>query len=284
MILSKLLPFLVISCIVNNSTAQVLYPENDPITTYSTGFYYQSGPGGNNTSYNWTYPYGTKLTTHVSADRNFELMTLDKEGSGLVFRQCMSIGSWTPWKRLVMEDEHIRAADFVAVFKEGSYRVALNGESHGYIKGRNDNVQDKFLINSNGNSFFTGGNVGVGTTTPDDLLTVKGRIHAEEIKVNMNVPAPDYVFEEDYDLIPLAELEVFIGKNKHLPDVPSASDMAQNGLKLKEMNLLLLKKIEELTLHLIDQSKINIAQKAEIDLLKEEVQGLKNNLKRGVWK
>jgi hypothetical protein len=99
------------------------------------------------------------------------------------------------------------------------------------------------------------GNVGIGTTNPDAKLTVKGIIHTEEVRVDMSVPGPDYVFEQDYDLMSLSEIETFVKENKHLPEVPSAVDVEANGLNLKEMNLLLLKKVEELTLHLIEMEK-----------------------------
>jgi hypothetical protein len=99
------------------------------------------------------------------------------------------------------------------------------------------------------------GNVGIGTTNPDQKLTVKGIIHTEEVRVDMTVPGPDYVFESTYNLLPLSEVESYIKANKHLPEVPSAKQMEEEGLNLKEMNLLLLKKVEELTLHLIEQQK-----------------------------
>jgi hypothetical protein len=69
------------------------------------------------------------------------------------------------------------------------------------------------------------------------------------------VPWPDYVFEKDYNLLPLSELETYINQNKHLPEVPSAKEMEAEGLNLKEMNLMLLKKVEELTLHILNQEK-----------------------------
>jgi hypothetical protein len=99
------------------------------------------------------------------------------------------------------------------------------------------------------------GNVGIGTVSPDQKLTVKGTIHAQEVKVDMSVPGPDYVFEKDYDLLSLAELENYIQQNKHLPEVPSAKEMEKEGLNLKEMNLILLKKMEEMTLHMIEMKK-----------------------------
>ncbi|MDQ8051443.1 MAG: hypothetical protein REI78_00385 [Pedobacter sp.] len=99
-----------------------------------------------------------------------------------------------------------------------------------------------------------GGRVGVGTTNPDEKLAVNGKIHAKEIRVDAT-GLPDYVFEADYQLPSLAETEAFIKKNKHLPEVPSAANVERNGLELGEMNKILLKKIEELTLHLIEKEK-----------------------------
>ena len=100
------------------------------------------------------------------------------------------------------------------------------------------------------------GNVGIGTASPDSELTVKGNIHAQEVKVDMNgAVAPDYVFEDHYKLLTLQEVQEFINKNGHLPNIPSAKDMNEEGVKLKEMNLKLLEKIEELTLYVLKQEK-----------------------------
>lgn len=105
------------------------------------------------------------------------------------------------------------------------------------------------------------GNVGIGTTTPNEKLTVNGTIYGKEVKVDLNVPGPDYVFDEHYNLVSLDEIKAYIEKNKHLPEVPSAKEMEANGIRLSEMNMILLKKVEELTLHIIE--------------LKEEVEKLK---------
>ncbi len=112
------------------------------------------------------------------------------------------------------------------------------------------------------------GNVGIGTTSPDMKLTVKGNIHAEEVKIDLNVPAPDYVFKEDYDLRSIEELENFIKENSHLPEIPSAKEFERNGVMQAEMDMNLLKKIEELTLYTIQQQK-------EIESLKKENQEVK---------
>lgn len=119
------------------------------------------------------------------------------------------------------------------------------------------------------------GKIGIGTTAPDELLTVKGKIHTQEVLVDLDgAVAPDYVFEKyfngfsemmpNYKLISLEELEAFLKENNHLPNVPSAEIMKTDGISLKEMNLILLQKIEELTIYTLQQQK-------EIDILKEKI-------------
>lgn len=73
--------------------------------------------------------------------------------------------------------------------------------------------------------------------------------------VDLNVPGPDYVFEKDYNLRNLNDLQAFVETNKHLPEVPSAKTMETEGVSLSEMNMLLLKKVEELTLYLLQQEQ-----------------------------
>jgi len=82
-------------------------------------------------------------------------------------------------------------------------------------------------------------------------VTVSGKL-----KINSwTIEAPDYVFERDYKLPSLKEVEKQITTHKHLPDMPSAADMKKNGIDLTEMNMKLLKKVEELTLYVIAQNK-----------------------------
>ena len=89
---------------------------------------------------------------------------------------------------------------------------------------------------------------------PRRKLSVNGTIRAKEIKVE-TAGWPDYVFDDNYHLTPLKELDRYIKVNKHLPEMPNAKQAEQQGINLGEMNKLLLKKIEELTLHLIEKNK-----------------------------
>lgn len=124
------------------------------------------------------------------------------------------------------------------------------------------------------------GKIGIGTDRPDELLTVKGKIHTQEVLVDLKgAVAPDYVFETyfegaselkpEYVFPTLKEVAAFLAANYHLPEVPSAGQLEENGLALKEMNLLLLQKIEELTLYTIEQQQ-------QIDILKERVNQLED--------
>ena len=99
------------------------------------------------------------------------------------------------------------------------------------------------------------GQVGIGTAIPDAKLTVKGKIHAEEVKVDLNVPGPDYVFEKGYRLKSLSALETYVKANHHLENIPSAAIMKRDGVGLSDMNMQLLRKVEELTLYLIEKDK-----------------------------
>lgn len=115
------------------------------------------------------------------------------------------------------------------------------------------------------------GNVGIGTTSPNQKLTVNGTIYGKEVKVDLSVPGPDYVFEKSYSLPSLEEVKSYIDQNKHLPEVPSSAEMEKNGVQLGEMNMILLKKVEELTLYLIEQKK-------EIAELKSQMKTIKNRI------
>jgi hypothetical protein len=101
---------------------------------------------------------------------------------------------------------------------------------------------------------YNGGNVGIGTNGPQYPLDVNGTIHCSEIITN-NYDWADYVFKPTYKLASLSEIEGVIKREGHLPGMPSASDVAAHGLSVGEMQAKLLQKIEELTLHQIDQEK-----------------------------
>ena len=118
------------------------------------------------------------------------------------------------------------------------------------------------------------GNVSIGTTDPNSFkLAVGGKIGASEVVVTLERPWPDYVFETDHKLLSLSELEVFIKANKHLPELPTAEEVKESGVSLGEMNAILLKKLEELTLYVIQQNQnieeIRMTNKLQRDTIAE---------------
>jgi hypothetical protein len=116
------------------------------------------------------------------------------------------------------------------------------------------------------------GQVGINcnpSATSNYMLSVNGDILCERVKVIADVPASDYVFDENYKLMKLNELEKYIKTNSHLPEVPSAQEFKENGYNLGTMDDILLRKIEELTLYIIELKKEN-------EILKKDVESLKN--------
>ncbi|WP_442845054.1 hypothetical protein [Leeuwenhoekiella sp. H156] len=122
----------------------------------------------------------------------------------------------------------------------------------------------KFTVMANGR-------VGILTVNPDAELTVKGDIHAEEVRVDLSVPAPDYVFKSDYKLKSLEEVKKYIEENGHLPEIPSGIELEDKGIAVGEMNMLLLKKIEELTLYQLQLLEIVNKQKEDLSRLKKQI-------------
>lgn len=110
------------------------------------------------------------------------------------------------------------------------------------------------------------GNVGIGTKSPTAKLSVNGKINAKEVQVTAT-GWPDYVFEVNYSLLTLYDLESFINENHHLPEIPSAVEVEENGISMADMDARLLKKIEELTLYVIQLNKrIELQNKRILEL------------------
>ena len=130
------------------------------------------------------------------------------------------------------------------------------------------------------------GNVGIGTNAPTEALDVAGnlRVRGSIVYGAPAVPVPDYVFEPDYPLAPLAELRQYLTTEKHLPDVPAASEIGEKGVNLGEFQLQLLRKIEELTLYALQQDQANDRLKEEAAALKERVRALEEMVKTLVEK
>ncbi|MDB4539808.1 hypothetical protein N9231_05250 [Saprospiraceae bacterium] len=148
------------------------------------------------------------------------------------------------------------------------------------------NGSTKFSIHSNGGTsigafltsnvqvpddgLYVDGNVNIGTSTlhPTYRLQVDGKVACEEVNVELSQDWPDYVFEDEYHKMPLTELNSFIQHNKHLPGIPTAQEVKEEGLNVGEMQKMMMEKIEELTLYVIEINNRNIELEKEIELLK----------------
>ncbi|MGC9332014.1 MAG: hypothetical protein ACP5DZ_09105 [Bacteroidales bacterium] len=95
------------------------------------------------------------------------------------------------------------------------------------------------------------------------IFTVNGIVKCKEVEIVDNVPSSDYVFKDDYELMPLDSLESFVKTNKHLPGIPTEAEVLENGIDLGEMHKKLLEKVEELSLYIIEQEKRIRALEAE---------------------
>lgn len=114
--------------------------------------------------------------------------------------------------------------------------------------------------------------IGAGTPTVGYALSVNGKIISEEVRVEADV-WPDYVFQKNYPLISLSQLEQFISTNKHLPNIPAAKQVHKEGFGLGDMNRRLLEKIEELTLYIILQEK-------RLNTLQRQVDSIRSKTKK----
>ncbi len=118
---------------------------------------------------------------------------------------------------------------------------------------RNGGGQGVGLVSIAKDNYFSG-NICIGTANKTADLTIAGKISSREVEVTIDAGA-DFVFEENYPIKNIEEVEAYIKENKHLPEIASASEMEKNGIELGEMNIKLLQKVEELTLYLIEQNK-----------------------------
>jgi len=228
--------------------------------------------------------YGsTDLSTTIYsiATRDVNRLTVERAGGGTIQNLRM-------FELVIYENGNYY--DFVIqTFKERRY-ISLNIKST-FLCGAHNAVTEKKNVEigiydptgkKNVTSDFlqtvltatdSNGNFGIGTLTPKAKLDVRGNIIADQVEIKVNTGA-DFVFDSNYKLQSLPELENFVKTNKHLPDIPSEKEMQNNGINLNEMQIKLLQKIEELTLYMIELNKKNEEQEKLIKDLQEKLEDL----------
>jgi hypothetical protein len=174
---------------------------------------------------------GEKLTVagNIKAAGSLKLQGDQTNGDGV--SQAISFTNGSSGYDLAKIEAYRKGFD-----NQGALAFSINQGSNGWVEG--------LRINERGDSVF------------------KGLVTAKEVQVTAN-PA-DFVFEEDYNLRSLNEVEKYIRENKHLPEIPSAAQMESQGVSVGDMQGKLLQKIEELTLYVIDLKKENQSLKEKI--------------------
>ena len=210
---------------------------------------------------------------------------LNFNNGGLFYRSGLpQHTSWNSWMRILttQSDESLSLSGVLSMDTNSDAVLTFNNSDNSwqYFQFKQSGTRKTWLGLHSGGDFcitkenggdivFNGANVGIGTYSPKSKLAVEGQIRATEVKVLADISVPDYVFESNYKLRTLQETKEYIEENKHLPEIPSASEIGENGIDLGDMNMRLLKKIEELTLHLIEQNE-------RMEQLEKDVSTLKN--------
>jgi hypothetical protein len=235
----------------------------------------------------WIRTYGNKSFYHNSGTmRTDGTFQVGPSGNRFLVKTNGNVGVGTTSPQ---EKFHIKGSGSIYGKLESTdnnaYWVSdIGGQNGGGLQIQNEGVFKAFVYWTNSSpsrfaiwvggkdrmTISNGGNVGIGTNdTKGFKLGVKGKIAAEEVKVAKYANWADFVFDVDYKLPTLKEVEQHIQEKGHLKDIPSAEEVAKDGFYLAEMNAKLLQKIEELTLYMIQQNK-------EIQQLKSKVKKLEN--------
>lgn len=229
---------------------------------------------------------------HMRYDDN-EILARNGNGPSTLFLQYWSgnisiadnndgkvgIGNSTPQAKVHITDAtdlNLSDGGHLILGETNSYNLAFDNNE---IMARNNGAEATMYLQGNGGDILMipneAGTVGIGITSdvflPDGyLLAVDGKIISEEIRVELSSDWPDYVFESDYELPELSDLESQINKKGHLPGIPSALEVETNGFELGDMQKRMMEKIEELTLYLIKADK-------QIKALEKKLNEISNN-------
>jgi len=183
----------------------------------------------------------------VSGDINF---TGDLYKNGVLFNGADNLGNHIATQSLDLDTNDIKKVRYLG-FKRGGElnNISTNSDGHLIFSVNDDDGGTQVMAIDDDNYSVAIGN---GATPSGYKLSVDGKIICEELRVELEANWPDYVFDKNYNLMSLKELESYIEWNNHLPNIPTANEMEDSGVEMGEMTRLLMEKIEELTLYMID--------------------------------
>lgn len=185
------------------------------------------------------------------------------------------IGTTNPSQRLDVNGAAVFNGDIsiksgqgrgIRFWNSDSYTINMGNASE-FKYGPVQDYSIKMNMNNDSNRGWTWGVDGqtpIAAIATNGNMQIAGTFTANRVTVNVG-SFPDYVFEDGYKLLSLKEVEAYIKQHKHLPNIPAAQEIEQSGMDLAKINVLMMEKIEELTLHVIQLQK-------EIDQLKQKRQ------------
>ena len=214
-----------------------------------------------------TYPWPS--TGNIGIGTTSPAYNLDISSAGNTTLEIKSTTVTTGYSNLIFQGSLNKWT--ISKSPSGTGPSAFSTLSFNYNNGVYGGDQSIMSISYNGSG---AGAVVIGTNASTSILGncilgVAGKIGAYEMVVSTANPFPDYVFAPNYKLAPLSDVEKFIKQNSHLPEMPSAQDIKKDGLEVGKMTTILVQKVEELTLHMIEMNK-------KIDKLEKENKKLRS--------
>ncbi len=242
-------------------------------TSGSNNTFLGAASGYNNTSGDSNTFIGTSTGENITSGSS-NIFIGNKAGKGSISDENIYVG-YKAGHDYALGNNNICIGSNAGLNSLGSNNIFI-----GYYAGKNTNNSNKLIINNSSNETpiiygdLSTNQIGINTSSlpsgplyEDYKLAVNGKIISSKAKVLLTADWPDYVFEESYELKQLSEVETYINTNKHLEKIPSREEINDKGYHLEEMDILLLEKIEELTLYTIEKQK-------KIDALKKKLNEL----------
>jgi hypothetical protein len=252
-------------CIDTNIPATDQYAPQIQITGYT----YAASNKAVKLTIGWYYYAGNFYWTQYQSDLGYQKPSRIRLGkytkSGSDYIRIEISNNSTYWANY-----NIMATDLT-----DSYASVYSGWT--YTEGEMPGTTSQVTVVNQQSNVIIDGYVGIGTTTPHEALSVNGNIRSKEVKVELN-NWPDYVFKPTYILPTLTEVKTYIDKNHHLPEMPSEAEVKENGINLGEMVKLQTKKIEELTLYLIEKDRLDKEKDEKLKSLQQQLDQLAKKL------